>query len=49
LGYTEEELRTELKNENSHASLLYKHLKRSRGESPVGSVNKNFNMSAGIN
>lgn len=48
LGYTEQELRTELKNENSHASLLYKHLKRSRGESPSGSLNKNFNMSAGL-
>ncbi|OMJ94135.1 hypothetical protein SteCoe_2773 [Stentor coeruleus] len=47
LGYTEEELRNELKNDNSHAALLYKHLKRSKGESSASSFNKNY-ISAGL-
>jgi serine/threonine protein kinase len=47
LGYTEEELKVELKNENSHAALLYKHLKKSKGDSTSGSFNKGY-ISAGM-
>ena len=44
--YTEEELKIDLQNEKSRASLLYKHLKRSKCETSTGSFNNNNNMSA---
>ena len=48
-GYTEEELKIDLQNEKSRASLLYKHLKRSKCETSTGSFNNNNNnMSAGF-
>ena len=47
-GYTEEELKIDLQNERSRASLLYRHLKRSKAESSTGSITNNNNMSAGF-
>lgn len=47
-GYTEEELKIDLQNERSRASLLYRHLKRSKNESSVGSITNANNMSAGF-
>ncbi|OMJ74463.1 hypothetical protein SteCoe_26617 [Stentor coeruleus] len=46
-GYTDEELKVELQNERSRAALLYKNLKRSKADSPIGSFHDN-NMSAGF-
>ena len=47
-GYTEDELKIDLQNERSRASLLYRHLKRSKAESSTGSITNNNNMSAGF-
>ena len=44
--YTEEELKIDLQNEKSRASLLYKHFKRSKCETSTGSFNNKNNMSA---